>query len=119
MIVSFIVRNLKLGYVPGPPLNRETKKIKTHGLLIDDLKIYTAGKTQVEKVMKEVTVLMRSIGLSLGMDKCAILAVERGKVKPTEDIVLSDDQIIESISYIHIWEWHKEKIVLKVLSRKL
>ena len=39
MILSFIVRNLKLGYVPGPPSNRETRKMKTHGLLIDDLKI--------------------------------------------------------------------------------
>ena len=47
--------------------------------------------------MKEVTVVMKSIGLSLGMDKCAILAVERGKVKPTEDIVLSEDQIIEAL----------------------
>ena len=97
MIVSFIVRNLKLGYVPGPPSNRETKKMKTHGLLMDDLKIYTSGKTQLEKVMKEVTVVMKSIGLSLGMDKCAILAVERGKVKPAEDIVLSEDQIIEAL----------------------
>ena len=97
MIVSFIVRNLKLGYVPGPPSNRETKKMKTHGLLMDDLKIYTSWKTQLEKVMKEVTVVMKSIGLSLGMDKCAILAVERGKVKPTEDIVLSEDQIIEAL----------------------
>ena len=44
MIVSFIVRNLKLGYVPGPPSNRETKKMKTHGLLMDDLKLYTSGK---------------------------------------------------------------------------
>ena len=52
MIVSFVVRNLKLGYVPGPPSNRETKKMKTHGLLMDDLKIYTLGKTQLEKVMK-------------------------------------------------------------------
>ena len=49
--------------------------------------------------------------LSLGMDKCAILAVERRKMKPTEDIVLSADKIIETlentrriISYIHIWE---------------
>ena len=92
---TFIVRNLKLGYVPGPPSNRE--KMKTHGLLMDDLKIYTAGKTQLEKVMKEVTVVMKSIGLSLGMDKCAILAVERGKVKPTEDIVLSEDQIIKAL----------------------
>ena len=40
---------------------------------------------------------MKSIGLSLGMDKCAVLAVERGKVKPTEDIVLSEDQIIEAL----------------------
>ena len=31
--------------------------------------------------MKEVTVVMKSIGLSLGMDKCDIFAVERGKVK--------------------------------------
>ena len=45
MIVSFIVRNLKLGYVPGPLSNRETKKVKMHGLLMDDLKIYTVGKT--------------------------------------------------------------------------
>ena len=97
MIVSFIVRNLKLGYVPRPPLNRETKKMKTHGLLMDDLKIYTAGKTQLEKVMKEVTVVMKSIWLSLGMDKCAILAAEREKVKPTEDILLSEDQIIETL----------------------
>ena len=78
MIVSFIVRNLKLGYVPGPPSNRETRKMKTHGLLMDDLTMYTAGKTQLEKVMK-VTVVMKSIGLTLGMDKCATLAVERGK----------------------------------------
>ena len=46
---------------------------------MDDLKIYTAEKTQLEKVMKEVTVVMKSIRLSLGMDKCAILAVERGE----------------------------------------
>ena len=39
--------------------------------------------------------------LGLGMDKCATfgatLAVGRGKVKPTEDIVLSEDQIIEAL----------------------
>ena len=91
------MRNLKLGYVPRPPSNRETKKMKTHRLLMDDLKIYTAGKTHIEKVMKEVTVVMKSIGLTLGMDKYATLAVERGKVKSTEDIVMSEDQIIEAL----------------------
>ena len=64
---------------------------------MDDLKIHTAGQTQLEKVMKEVTVVMKSIRFSLGMDKCANLAVETGKVKPTEDIVLSEDQIIEAL----------------------
>ena len=38
--------------------------------------------------MKEVTVVMKRIGLSLGMNKCATLAVDMEKVKPTEDIVL-------------------------------
>ena len=37
---------------------------------MDDLKIYTAGKT-LEKVMKEVTVVMKSAGFTIGMDKCA------------------------------------------------
>ena len=37
MTVSFIVRNLKLGYAPGMPSNRETRKMKTHGLLMDDI----------------------------------------------------------------------------------
>ena len=115
MIVSFIVRNLKLGYVPVPPSNGETKKMKTNELLMDDLKIYTAGKTQLERVMKEVTVVMKSIGLSLGMDKCAIVAVETGKVKPTEDIVLSDDQIIEALEdnklYTYLRMAHREDCV--------
>ena len=61
--------------MPGPPSNRETRKMKTHGLLMDDLKIYTAVKTQLEKVMKEVTaVVMKSVGLTLGMGKCAALS---------------------------------------------
>ena len=123
MIVSSIVRNLKLGYVPGPLSNRETKKVKTHGLLMDDLKIYTAGKTQLEKVMKEVTIVMKSIGLSLGMDKCAILAGERGKVKPAEDIVLSEDQIIKALEdnklYTYLGMAQREDCVDIVLSRKL
>ena len=47
--------------------------MKTHGLLMDDLKIYTTGKTQLEKAMKEVTVVMKRIGLSLGMNKCELI----------------------------------------------
>ena len=63
---------------------------------MDDLMIYTAGKTRQEKVMKEVTVVMKSIELTLGMDNCTTLAVEREKVKPSEGIVLSEDQIIKA-----------------------
>ena len=62
MLVSIIARNLKPGYVPRPPSNRETTKMKTHGLLMDDLKIYKAGKTQLEKVIKEVTVVISQMG---------------------------------------------------------
>ena len=73
--------------------------------------------------MKEVTIMMKSIGLSLGMDKCAILAGERGTVKPTEDIVLSEDQIIKVLEdnklYTYLGMAQREDCVDIVLSRKL
>ena len=67
-----------LRYILGPPSDRENRKVKTHVLLMDDLKMYTARKTKLEKIMKAVIVLLKSIRLTLGMDKCATLAVERG-----------------------------------------
>ena len=79
---------MKLGYVPGPPTARDTRKITTHGVLMDDLKIYTTGGKQMEKVINELTDAMKSIGLTLGMDKCATLAIVRGQETVTGKIEL-------------------------------
>ena len=96
--------------------------MKTHELLMDGLKIYTAGKTQLEKVIKEVTVVMKSIELSLGMDKCAILAAERGKMKPTKDILLSEDKIIEELEdnklYTYLGMAQREDSLVKEAVKK-
>ena len=63
--ISYKIRNMKLGYVPGLPTARDTRKMKTHGVLMDDLKINTTREKQLEKVINELTDAMRSIGWSV------------------------------------------------------
>ena len=72
--------------------------------------------------MKEVAVVMKSIELSLGMGKCAILAVERGKMKPTENIVLSKDQIIEVLEdnklYTYLYSKNQDSVEKSIVSKE-
>ena len=63
--ISYKIRNMKLGYVPGPPTARDTRKMKTHGVMMDDLKIYTTGEKQLEKGINELTDAMKSMGSPL------------------------------------------------------
>ena len=57
--ISYQIRNMKLGKVPGPHTPRDTRKMKTHVVLMDDLKIYTTGEKPLEKVINELTDTMK------------------------------------------------------------
>ena len=61
---------MKLGYIPGPPGNRNSNQMKTHGLLMDDLKLYSTSHQQFEKVIQQAAYVMEKTGLNLGLDKC-------------------------------------------------
>ena len=47
IIISYTIRQMKLGYIPGPPGNRNSNQMKTHGLLMDDLKVYSTSHQQL------------------------------------------------------------------------
>ena len=46
--------------------------MKTHGLLMDDLKVYSTSHQQLEKVIQQTVYVMEKTGLNLGLDKCSV-----------------------------------------------
>ena len=64
IIISYTIRQRELGYIPGPPGNRNSYQMKTHGLLMDDLKVYSTSHQQLEKVIQQVAYVMEKQDLT-------------------------------------------------------
>ena len=72
---------MKLGYIPGPPGNRNSNQMKTHGLLMDGLKVYSTSDQQLEKVIQQTVYVME----------------KTGKECTTKSVKITDEKIIEGL----------------------
>ena len=97
MIISYTIRQMKLGYIPGPPGNRNSNQMKTHGLLMDDLKVYSTSYQQPEKVIQQTAHLIEKTGLNLGSDKCPVLTIKAGKEYTTKSVKITDEKITDGL----------------------
>ena len=88
---------MKLGYIPGPPGIRNTSQMKTHGLLMDDLNVYSTSYQQLEKVIQQASYVMEKTGLNLGLDKCSVLTIKEGKECATKSVKITDEKITEGL----------------------
>lgn len=62
----------------------------SHLFYMDDLKIYSRNKEHLQGALDLVMLFSQTIGMSLGLEKCAALHIEKGKVISTENLVLTD-----------------------------
>ena len=62
IIISYTIRQMNLGYIPGPPRNRNSNQMKTHRLLMDDLKVYRTSHQQLGKVIQQATSWTAGLG---------------------------------------------------------
>lgn len=67
-----------VGYMGGPPNNRGHKI--THLFNVDDLKLYAANEKDLRNMMQIVSEFSNDVGMSLGIDKCAVCHVKSGKI---------------------------------------
>ena len=93
---------MKLGYIPGPPGNRNSNKMKTHGLLMYDLNVYSTSHQQLEKVIQQAASVMEKTGLNLGLDKCSVLTIKAGKGFTTKSVKITDEKITEGKFYEYL-----------------
>ena len=105
IIISYTIRQMKLGYIPRPPGNRNSNQMQTHGLLMDDQKFYSTSHQQLEKVIQQAAYVMEKTGLNLGLNKCSVLTIKAGKECTTNNVKITDEKITEGLKEGKFYEY--------------
>ena len=115
--LSLILRKTKAAYEFS-----ESKENINHLLFMDDLKLCSRSEKGLDSV-QTVLVFSEDIGMEFGIEKCAMLVMEKGKIMKSVGIELPDGKGIkllqegESYKYLGILEVDKfleEKMKLNV-----
>ena len=116
--LSLILRKAKAAYQ-----FLESKEKINHLLITDDLKLYSQSEKGLDSLIQTVHVFSEDIGMEFGIEKYAMLVMEKGKIVKSVGIELPDGKFIkslqegESCKYLGILEADKfleEKMKLNV-----
>jgi hypothetical protein len=94
--LSKMLKNGK-GYNLAQTRKKKEELKVTHLLFMDDLKIYTEKREELEKVLETVRMFSSDIGMEFGLEKCAKCILEKGRVKTIENIGMEDDDRIKDL----------------------
>ncbi|XP_044760812.1 uncharacterized protein LOC123318260 [Coccinella septempunctata] len=75
----------------------DSNTILSHLFYVDDLKLFARGRKQLEGELELVRKFSGDIGMSLGLEKCAVVEVKRGKLVRQQNIKLGDGREIRSL----------------------
>ena len=90
---------------------------------MDDLKLYSRSEKRLDSLVQTVRVFSEDIGMEFGIEKSAMLVMEKGKIVKSVGIELPDSKVIKSLQegqrykYLGILEADKfleEKMKLNV-----
>ena len=90
--LSLILRKAKTAYQFS-----EGKQKINHILFMDDLKLYSPIKKGLDSSIQTVHVFSEDIGMEFGIEKCAMLVLEKGKIVKSIGIELPDGKVIKSL----------------------
>ena len=116
--LSLILRKVKAAHEFS-----ESKEKINHRLFMDDLKLYSRSEKGLDSLVQTVRVFSEDIGMEFGIEKCAMLVLEKGKIVKSVGLELPNGKVIrslqegESYKYLGILEADKfleEKIKLNV-----
>ena len=118
ILLSLILKKAKAAYEFS-----ESKERINHLLFMDDLKLYSRSEKGLDSLETTVRVFSEDIGMEFGIEQCAMLLMEKGKIVKSVGIELLDGKVIKSLqdgeryNYLGILEADKfleEKMKLNV-----
>ena len=89
--LSLILRKAKAAY------EFSESKEKINHLFMDDLKLYSRSQKGLDSLVQTVRVFSEDIGMEFGIEKCAMLVMEKGKIVKSVGIELPDGKVIKSL----------------------
>ena len=108
--LSLILRKAKAAYEFS-----ESKEKVNHLLFMDDLKLYSRSEKGLNLLVKTVRIFSEDIGMVFGIEKCAMLVMEKGKIVKSVGIELPDGKVIKSLqegeSYKYLGILEADKIL--------
>ena len=87
--LSLILRKAKAAYEFS-----ESKEKINHLLFMDNLKLYSRSEKELDLLVQTVPVFIENIGMEFGIEKCAMLVTEKGKIVKSVGTELSDGKVI-------------------------
>ena len=90
--LSLILRKAKAAYAFS-----ESKEKINHLLFMNDLKLYSRSEKGLDSLVQTVRVFSEDIGMEFGIEKCAMLVMEKGKIVKSVGIELPDGKVIKSL----------------------
>ena len=90
--LSLILRKAKAAY----EFSGSKEKIN-HLLFMDDLKLYSRNEKELDSLVQIMRVFIEDIEMEFGIEKCAMLVIEQGKIVKSVGIELPDGKVIKSL----------------------
>ncbi|MEM7375718.1 MAG: reverse transcriptase family protein [Bacteroidota bacterium] len=90
--LSLLLRREKLGYSFG-----ESKVQVNHLLFMDDLKLFGKNSREIDALIEITRIFSRDIGMSFGLDKCAVIEIKRGVKVRSEGITLPTGEQMKEV----------------------
>ena len=92
ILLSLTLRRAKAAYEFS-----ESKEKINHLLFMDDLKLYSRSEKGLDSLVQTVHVFIEDIGMEFGIEKCAMLVMEKGKIVKSVGIELPEGKLIKSL----------------------
>ena len=89
--LSLILRKAKAAYE-----FLESKEKINHLSLMDDLKLYRRNEKGLDSLVQKIRVFSEDTGMKLGIENCAMLVIEKGKIVKSVSIEWPDGKIVKS-----------------------
>ena len=90
--LNLILRKTKAAYEFS-----ESKEKINHLLFMDDLKLHSRSGKGLDSLVQTVSVFSEDIGMEFGIEKCAMLVMQKGKIVKSIGIDLPDGKVIKSL----------------------
>ena len=92
--LSFLLKKLK-GYQIGSPRKRYTNI--NHLFFADGLKLIAVNLNLLKQQLDLVTQFSSNIGMIFGESKCAFLAIDKGKVEESHEVIVMNEVMIKPL----------------------